>query len=157
MVGKMALLKPQTSNLRTFKTKTTPRMSIKHLACRRTSHEKRGTARRRCGPEAARRAVAAPHRAAPARVSGVPPVPHPITPQDGTHGEIHLPDARRELRPQSQLLAVRRGACAARRFVHRRGGRHKRGSGRRLVRPRSHLHQHLALVWSVASSLGHYY
>ena len=41
MVGKMALLKPQTSNLRTFKTKTTPRMSIKHLACRRTSHEKR--------------------------------------------------------------------------------------------------------------------
>ena len=44
MVGKMALLKPQTSNLRTFKTKTTPRMSIKHLACRRTSHEKRGIA-----------------------------------------------------------------------------------------------------------------
>ena len=92
-------------------------MSIKHLACRRTSHEKRGTARRRCGPEAARRAVAAPHRAAPARVSGVPPAPHPITLQDGAHGEIHLPDARRELRPQSQLLAVRRGAYAARRSI----------------------------------------
>ena len=85
-------LKPQTSNLRTFKTKTTPRMSIKHLACRRTSHEKRGTARRRCGPEAARRAVAAPHRAAPARVSGVPPAPHPITLQDGTPCD-HAPRA----------------------------------------------------------------